>query len=92
MNRVKIGEIVPLNSGDVRGMELSGDYLKMSGLVVTAVHPDSIDISDNAIAFTYTVGGGQVTRSYTLEKNSGGRITAFTAPDGTRTEVTGVGR
>lgn len=87
MNRVKIGEIVPLNSGDVRGMELSGDYLKMSGLVVTAVHPESIDISDSAIVFTYTVGGVRVTRSYSFETNGDGEITAFTAPDGTRTEV-----
>ena len=86
MNRVKIGGIVPLNSGNLRGMELFGDYLKMSGLVVTAVHPDRIDISGNAIAFRYTVGGNTVTRSYTLERD-GKRITAFTNPDGTRTEV-----
>ena len=87
MNRVKIGEIVPLNNGDVRGMELSGDYLKMSGLVVTTVHPDSIDISDNSIDFTYTVGDSQITRSYSLETNGDGEITAFTNPDGTRTKV-----
>lgn len=87
MNRVKIGEIVPLNSGDVRGMELSGDYLKMSGLVVTAVHPESIHISDSAVDFTYTVGDNQVTRSYSLETDANGEITAFTNPDGIRTEV-----
>lgn len=86
MNRVKIGGIVPLNSGNLRGMELFGDYLKMSGLVVTAVHPDRIEISGNAIAFSYTVGENAVTRSYALERD-GKRITAFINPDGTRTEV-----
>lgn len=87
MNRVKIGEIAPLNGGEVRGMELSGDYLKMSGLVMTSVHPDSISISEGEIAFTYTVGGKQVVRSFTVERDGSGRITAFTNPDGVRTEV-----
>lgn len=86
MNRVKIGEIAPLCSGNMCGMELSGDYLKMSGLAFTTVHPSSITVSDGAIDFSYTVGGKTVVRSYALER-SDGKITAFTNPDGTRTEV-----
>lgn len=87
MNRVKIGEIAPLNGGEVRGIELSGDYLKMSGLVVTSVHPHSIAGSHNRIEFKYSVGGKQVVRSFAIERDGGGRITAFTSPDGVRTEV-----
>lgn len=87
MNRVKIGEIAPLCSGDMRGMELSGDFLKMSGLVMTSVHHDNICISDGEIAFTYTVGGKQVVRSFTLERDAVGNVTAFIGPDGVRTEV-----
>lgn len=86
MNRVKIGEIVPLCSENMRGMELWGDYLKMSGLVISAVHPSSIAVSDGAIDFSCTVGGKNVIRTYALER-SDSKIVAFTNPDGTRTEV-----
>ena len=61
---------------DIRGM------FRFVGAVVCGLHPSSIAISDGAIEFTY----GNVTRSYALER-SDGKITAFTNPDGTRTEV-----
>ncbi len=86
MNRVKIGEIAPLNSGNVRGLELSGDYLKMSGLVVSAVHPEKISVSHSAIDFRYTVGNETVVRSYGLTR-SDGKITSVTFPDGHSLEV-----
>ena len=56
------------------------------GALVCGLHPSSIAISDGAIDFTYTVGDKEKTRSYALER-SDGKITAFTNPDGTRTEV-----
>ena len=50
--------------------------------ICCGLHPSSITTSDSSIDFTY----GDVTRSYALER-SDGKITAFTNPDGTRTEV-----
>lgn len=87
-NADMIGSIEPLTDeeNDEYGLELSGDYLKMSGLVISAVHPSSISVSDGSIDFSHTVGGKNVTRSFALER-SDGKITAFTNPDGTRTEV-----
>lgn len=61
---------------DILGM------FRFDGALICGLHPSKISVSDGAIDFTY----GDVTRSYALER-SGGKITAFTNPDGTRTEV-----
>lgn len=83
-----IGSIAPLTDDDNNryGLELLGDYLKMSGLVFTTVHPSQISIADSGIDFVYKIGDKKITRSYALERTDG-KITAFTNPDGTRTEV-----
>ena len=57
-------------------------FWRFDGVLLCGLHPSSIAISNGAIEFTY----GNVTRSYALER-SGGKIVAFTNPDGTRTEV-----
>lgn len=65
---------------DILGM------FRFDGALICGLHPSKISVSDGAIDFTYTVGENEVTRSFALER-SGGKITAFTNPDGTRTEV-----
>ena len=65
---------------DIRGM------FRFVGALVCGLHPSKISVSDGAVDFTYTVENNEVTRSYALER-SDGKITAFTNPDGTRTEV-----
>lgn len=62
---------------DIRGMFFLDGAALLSGL-----HPSKISVSDGEIDFTY----GNATRSFALER-SDGKITAFTNPDGTRTEV-----
>ena len=83
-----IGSIEPLvdEINDTFGLELTGDYLKMSGLVITTKHPSKISISEGSIDFSHTVSGKDVVLSFSLER-SGGKIVAFTNPDGFRTEV-----
>ena len=61
---------------DIRGM------FRFVGALVSGVHPSKITVSDGAIDFVY----GSAVRSFSLER-SGGKIVAFTNPDGTRTEV-----
>ena len=61
---------------DIRGM------FRFVGALVSGLHPSKITVSDGAIDFVYN----GVTRSFSLER-SGGKIVAFTNPDGTRTEV-----
>ena len=56
------------------------------GVLLSGLHPSKINVFDGAIDFTYTVEDKEVKRSYALER-SYGKITAFTNPDGTRTEV-----
>lgn len=56
------------------------------GVLLSGLHPSKISVSDGAIDFKYKVRDKEVTRSYALER-SDGKITAFTNPDGTRTEV-----
>lgn len=83
-----IGSIAPLTDQDNNryGIEISGDYLKLSGLVITTTHPTQISIANGNINFKYKVRDNEVTCSYALER-SDGKIVAFTNPDGTRTEV-----
>ena len=61
-------------------------FWRFDGVLLSGLHPSKISVSDVAIDFTYTVGGKEAVRSFALER-SDGRITAFTNPDGTRTEV-----
>lgn len=84
----KIGSIEPFidKKNNRYGLEFSGDYLKMSGLVISSKHPSRISISDSSIDFLHSISGKDVTLTYSLER-SDGKITAFTNPDGTRTEV-----
>ena len=64
---------------------IDGMYM-FEGAICCGLHPSKISVSDGAIDFVYPVGDKEVTRSYALER-SDGKITAFTNPDGTRTEV-----
>lgn len=81
------GDLYPKKNADgYCGWRCEADFLEVSGFLLTERHPSSITVSDGAIDFSYTVGGKNVTRSYALER-SDGKITAFTNPDGTRTEV-----
>ena len=86
MNRAKLGEISPLNTSDMQGWSFSGDFLRMNGLVVAAVHPSQITISESGVRFDYSIGGRSVSRTYTFTR-SDGRITSVTAPDGISAEV-----
>ena len=52
------------------------------GVLLSCMHPSKITVSDGEIGFTY----GSAVRSFSLER-SGGKIVAFTNPDGVRTEV-----
>ena len=61
---------------DIRGM------FRFVGSLICGLHPSKITVSDGAIDFVYN----GVTRSFSLER-AGGKIVAFTNPDGTRTEV-----
>ena len=61
---------------DIRGM------FRFVGALICGLHPSRITVSDGSIGFTY----GSAVRSFSLER-SGGKIVAFTNPDGTRTEV-----
>lgn len=61
---------------DIRGM------FRFVGALVCGLHPSKITVSDGEIGFTY----GSAVRSFALERTDG-KITAFTNPDGTRTEV-----
>ena len=65
---------------DIRGM------FRFVGALVCGLHPTKINVSDGAIGFTYKDEDKEITRSFTLERTDG-KITAFTNPDGTRTEV-----
>ena len=55
-------------------------------VMVSNLHPSKITVTDTSITFGYTVGEQPVSRAYTLTK-SDGKITSFTNPDGTITEV-----
>lgn len=82
------GDIYPKKNDDgSTGWRCEADFLEVSGFLITEKHPSKISVSDNSIDFSYTVGDDTVTRSYALERDSSGRITAFVHPDGARTEV-----
>ena len=61
-------------------------FFEFGGVLLSGLHPSRITVSNVSIDFAYTVESKSVVRSYALER-SDGKITAFTNPDGTRTEV-----
>ena len=64
---------------------IDGMYM-FEGAICCGLHPSKISVSDGTIDFTYIIDDNEQTRSFALER-SDGKITAFTNPDGTRTEV-----
>ena len=84
------GDFFPKKNDDGScGWRVEADFLEVSGFLMTELHPDNITVSDGAINFVYTVGDEVKSRSYALERDSNGRISAFVHPDGSRTEVVG---
>lgn len=84
------GNLYPkMNADRSCGWRCEADFIEVSGFLLTELHPSKIAVSDSAIKFDYTVGDENKTRSYALERDSSGRITAFSHPDGSRTEVAG---
>ena len=61
-------------------------FWRFDGVLLSGMHPTKITVTSGALDFTYAVNNKEVKRSYALER-SDGKITAFTNPDGTRTEV-----
>lgn len=59
---------------------------KFDGVLLSGRHPAKITISAGALDFTFVDGDKEFVRSFPLER-SGGKIVAFTNPDGARTEV-----
>ena len=76
-----------LENAIMRGFRrIACGFWGFDGVLLSGLHPSKISVSDRAIDFTYAVENKEVTRSYALER-SDGKITAFTNPDGARTEV-----
>ena len=72
-----------LGNAIMRGFRrISCGFWGFDGVLLSCMHPSKITVSDGAIDFVYN----GVTRSFALER-SGGKIVAFTNPDGFRTEV-----
>ena len=72
-----------LENAIMRGFRrIACGFWGFDGVLLSCMHPSQITVSDGAIDFVYN----GVTRSFPLER-SGGKIVAFTNPDGTRTEV-----
>ena len=72
-----------LENAIMRGFRrIACGFWGFDGVLLSCMHPSRITVSDGAIDFVYN----GVTRSFPLER-SGGKIVAFTNPDGTRTEV-----
>ena len=59
---------------------------KFDGVLLSGRHPTKITISTGTLDFKYVDGDKEFVRSFPLER-SDSKITAFTNPDGTRTEV-----
>ena len=72
-----------LENAIMRGFRrIACGFWGFDGVLLSEKHPQKITISNGTIAFSFD----KVTRSFSLER-SGGKIVAFTNPDGTRTEV-----
>ena len=61
-------------------------FWRFDGVLLSGMHPSKITVTTGAFDFSYTVGNKEFVRSFALERTDG-KITAFTNPDGTRTEV-----
>lgn len=61
-------------------------FWQFDGVLLSGLHPTKVTTTDTAITFDYAVGDQTVSRAYALTK-ADGRITSFTNPDGTATEV-----
>lgn len=62
-------------------------FWQFDGVLLSGLHPTKITVTDAAITFDYTVSGKAVSRSYGLTRDGNKKITSFTNPDGTATEV-----
>ena len=72
-----------LENAIMRGFRrIACGFWGFDGVLLSCMHPSRITVSDGAIDFVY----GSAVRSFVL-KRSGGKIVAFTNPDGFRTEV-----
>ncbi len=78
--------IILSNYGFTEDEKIDGLF-KFSGGIHCSLGAKKIIASKNAIKFVYDVDGEEVTRQFGLERGSNGKITAFTNPEGVRTEV-----
>ena len=79
--------MIILNKYDFTEDEKINGLFRFSGGIHCGLVAKKIIASKTAIKFVYDVDGEEVTRQFDLECDSSGKITAFTNPDGTRTEV-----
>lgn len=76
-----------LENAIMRGFRrIACGFWRFDGVLLSGMHPSKITVTTGALDFAYTVGDKEFVRSYALERTDG-KITAFTNPDGTRTEV-----
>ena len=76
-----------LENAIMRGFRrIACGFWGFDGVLLSSLHPTKITVTTGAIDFTYAVKNKEFVRSFTLERTDG-KITAFTNPDGTRTEV-----
>lgn len=59
---------------------------KFDGVLLSGRHPAKITVSTGTLDFSFVDGDKEFVRTFAVEK-AGGKIVAFTNPDGTRTEV-----
>lgn len=79
--------MIILNKYDFTEDEKIDGLFRFSGGIHCGLAAKKIIASKNAIKFVYDVDGEEVTRQFDLERDSSGNITAFTNPEGVRTEV-----
>ena len=73
-----------LENAIMRGFRrIACGFWGFDGVLLSEKHPQKIVISDGTIVFLFD----KVNRSFALERDGSKKITAFTNPDGTRTEV-----
>lgn len=79
--------MIILNKYDFTEDEKINGLFRFSGGIHCGLVAKKIIASKAAIKFVYDVDGEEVTRQFDLECDSSGNITAFTNPEGVRTEV-----
>ena len=76
-----------LENAIMRGFRrIACGFWSFDGVLLSGLHPTKITVTSEALDFSYTVNNKEFVRSFALERTDG-KITAFTNPDGTRTEV-----